>query len=144
MEDDDELALLVGTLVKSAQSLLKNQRGEFFPFAAFINVSGIAEMLGADLGVAPAEVIDFLRGALRAMAEQRKIKASGICVNVAARLPGHGDKVDAICCTIERLSQQPIDFYVPFHKGLLGRLVYGKPIVLPGKSLVFPPASDVA
>ena len=32
MEHDDELAMLVGTLVKTGQTLLKSQRGEFIPF----------------------------------------------------------------------------------------------------------------
>jgi hypothetical protein len=147
LEHDDELAMLIGVLVKAGQTLLKNQRGEFLPFAAFINSSGNAEMLGADLGVAQpksTEVIEFLRRALRVLAEQQKIKASGICVNVAARLPGYGDKVDAICCSIERVSQQPIDLYVPFRKGFLGQLKYDKALVLPGKSLVFPPTGGIA
>lgn len=139
MEGDDELAILVGTLVKSAQTLLKNQRGEFHPFAAFVNAAGQLEMLGADTGVAQpksTDVIEFLRGALRAMASEGRIKGSGICVNVGARLPGYADQVDAICCFVERVSQPPIDFYVPFRKGFLG-FKYDKPVALPGTSKVF-------
>lgn len=141
LEGDDELAMLVGTLVKTAQTLLKGQRGEFLPFAAFVNGDGKVEMLGADTGVAQPNstaVIDSLRGALRAMAQQG-IKGTGICVNVGARLPGYEDKVDAICCFIERPSQQPIDFYVPFRKGFFG-YKYDKPIALPGTPNVFPTA----
>jgi hypothetical protein len=85
-----------------------------------------------------ADVIEFLRGALQAKAQQAQIKGSGICVNVGARLPGYADKVDAICCFIERVGQQPIDFYVPFRKGLLG-YKYDKPVALPGTPKVFPP-----
>lgn len=139
MEGGDELAMLVGTLVKTAQTLLKNKRGEFFPFAAFVNATGQVEMLGADTGVAQpksTDVIEFLRGALTAMASEGRIKGSGICVNVGARLPGYADKVDAICCFIERASQPPIDFYVPFRKGLLG-FKYDKPVALPGTPKVF-------
>lgn len=80
MEGDDELAMLLGTLVKKAQALLKSQRGEFFPFAAFVNSAGKVEMLAADMGVAqpkPTEMIDFLRGALQAMAVQGESKAQG-------------------------------------------------------------------
>jgi hypothetical protein len=84
-------------------------------------------------------VIEFLRAALQAMASQGRIKGSGICVNVGARLPGYDGKVDAICCFIERVSRQPIDFYVPFRKGLLG-YKYDKPVALPGSAKVFPPA----
>jgi hypothetical protein len=140
LEGDDELAMLVGALVKTAQALLKNQRGEFSPFAAFVNSGGQVEMLGAEMGVAHPEstdVIDFLRGALRAMASQGRIKGSGICVNVGARLPGYNDKVDAICCFVERASQQPIDFYVPFRKSVFG-YKYDKPVALPGTAKVFP------
>ena len=146
MKGDDELAMLVGTLVKTAQTLLKNQRREFFPFAAFVNPAGQVEMLGTDTGIEQpksTDVIDFLRGALQAMASEGRIKGSGICVNVCARLPGYPDKVDAICCFIERASQAPIDFYVPFRKGFLG-FKYDKPIALPGTPKVFPPAGGVA
>lgn len=147
MEHDDELAMLVGILVKSAQTLLKNQRGQFFPFAAVINASGNPEMFGADPGPerqSSTEIIEFLRGAFRVLAEQSKIKACGICVNVGARLPGYGDKVDAICCFIERASQQPIDFYVPFHEGFLGRFKYDQPVALPGTSVVFAATGGIA
>lgn len=140
LEGDDELAMLVGTLVQRAQALLKSQRGEFFSFAAFVNTAGRVEMAAADLGVAQpksTEVIDFLRGALQAMASQGKIKGSGICVNVGARLPGYDDKLDAICCFIERAGHPPIDFYVPFRKALLG-YKYDKPIALPGTPRIFP------
>ena len=144
LEGDDELAMLVATLVKAAQTLLKNQRGEFLPFAAFVNAVGQVEMLGAHTGVAQpksTEVIEFLRGALGAMASEGRIKSSGICVNVGARLPGYAGQVDAICCFIERVSQPPIDFYVPFRKGILG-YNYDKPVALPGTSKVFLPGDS--
>jgi len=140
LEGDDELAMLVSTLVKTAQTHLKNQRGEFFPFAAFVNAGGMVEMLGADTGDAQpksTDMIELLRGALHSMASEGRIKGSGICVNVGARLPGYGDKVDSICCFIERASQPPIDFYVPFRKGFLG-YKYDKPVVLLGTTKVFP------
>lgn len=146
MEGDDELAMLVGTLVKTAQALLKSQRGEFFPFAAFVNSAGRVEMLAAGSGAPQprsTEVIEFLRGALQTIASQGKIKGSGICVNVGARLPGYADNVNAICCFIERTSQQPIDFYVPFRKGILG-YKYDKPIALPGTPKIFPAAGSAA
>ncbi len=147
LEHDDELAMLIGILAKTGQTLLKRQRGEFIPFAAFTSSDGKAEMLDADIGVEQpksTDVINFLRGALRAMAQQQKIKASGICVNVTARLPGFGDKVDAICCFIERASHPPMDFYIPFRKAFLGNLKYEKPIALPGSSVVFPLTGGVA
>jgi hypothetical protein len=144
MEANDELAMLVGTLVTTAKTLLKNQRGEFFPFAAIINADGKVEMVGADTGVdqpKSSDMIDFLRGALHSMAQQGRIKGSGICVNVGARLPGYDDKVDAICLFIARAAEPSIDLYVPFRKGLLG-YKYDKPVVLPGTMNIFPsPAS---
>lgn len=146
MEGNDELAMLVGTLVKNAQTLQKKQHGEFFPFAVFVNAVGQVEMLAADTGVAQpksTDMIDFLRGALQAMASQGRIKGSGVCANVRARLPGYDDNVDAICCFIERASQPAIDFYVPFRKGLLG-YKYDKPVALPGMPKVFPASGSGA
>ncbi len=140
MQGDDQLAMLIGILVMTAQALLKNQRGEFTPFAAFVNAAGGVEMLGADLGIAYQDStvkIDFFHGAFRAMVRELKITGSGICANVTARLPGYEGKVDAICCFIERAGQQPIDFYVPFRKGLFGIYKYDKPFALPGTSKVF-------
>jgi hypothetical protein len=139
--------MLVGLLVKAGQTLLQSQRGEFIPFAAFTNSDGNAEMLHGDIGIEQpksTDVIEFLRGALRAMAQQQKIKASGICANVTARLPGYGDKVDAICCFIERASLPPMDFYVPFRKGFLGKLRFEKPVALRGTSTVFPLTGGIA
>ena len=136
---DDELALLIGTLVKTARMLLAKQRGEFHPFAAFVNPDGKIEMLGADTGVAQprsSDMIAFLRTALESMVQQGRIRGMGICANVGARLPGHDDKVDAICCFIDRAGHQPIDFYVPFRKGFLG-YKYDKPVLLPGTLKVF-------
>jgi hypothetical protein len=140
LEGDDELAMLLGALVKTAQSLLKTQRGEFLPFAAFVNGSGQVEMLGAQMGVAKASSVDrinFLSGFLQAMASEGRIKGSGICANVGARLPGYEDKVDAICCAIERASQAPIDFYMPYRKRFLG-YKYDKVVALPGAPKIFP------
>jgi hypothetical protein len=142
VEHDDELAMLVGVLVKAGQTLLKNQKGEFSPFAAFTNPEGKVEMLSANIGVecsTSTEVLSLLRAFLHAMAQERKIKASGICVNVTARLPGYADEVNAICCFIERASHPPMDLYVPFLTGFLGKLKYQKPIALPGSPHVFPP-----
>jgi hypothetical protein len=142
MEGEDELAMLVGTLVRTAKALLKSQRGEFVPFAAFVNAAGGVEMLGADPRVGEQNAIssiDFLHGALRAMVRDGQITSSGICANVTARLPGYEGEVDAICCFIERAGQPPIDFYVPFRKGLFGR-----PVLLPGTSKVFTGSGDTA
>lgn len=91
-------------------------------------------MLGADTGVAEpksSDEIAFLRAALTSRAQQGRIKGMGICVNVGARLPGYEDKVDAICCFIDRAGQRPIDFYMPYHKKFLG-YKYDKAIILPG------------
>lgn len=140
LRDDDGLAALIDALVKTAQTLLANQCGAFLPFAAFLNPDGKVEMLGADLGGAQprsGEVIAFLRAAFESMAQQGRIKGMGICANVVARLPGHADKVDAICCFVDRLGQQPIDFYVPFRKEASG-YKYEEPVILPGTMKVFP------
>ena len=141
LKEDDELALLIGPLVRMAQGLLAKQRGEFFPFAAFINSDGKVEMLGAHTGEQPksSDMIAFLRSALESMAQQGQIRRMGICANVAARLPGHDEKVDAICCFIDRAGQRPIDLYVPFHKGFFG-YKYDKWVALPGTLKVFPTA----
>lgn len=140
MEADDELAMLVGTLVKTAQTLLKRQAGEFFPFGAFINADGKVEMIGSDTGAAQptsADVINLLRDAMQMMAREGRIRGSGICANVLARIQGYPDEIDAICCFIERSSKAPIDIYVPFRKGLFG-YQYDRPVAVPGTRWIFP------
>ncbi|HET6328715.1 MAG TPA: hypothetical protein VFG04_28785 [Planctomycetaceae bacterium] len=141
MEADDHFAALAGVLVHTGQELLKRQRGEFIPFGAFINAEGRPEMVNADLGVErpnSTELIEFLRGALRKMAEELAIQACGICVNVGARLPGYENKVDAICCFLEGKAQDPMNLFVPYRADFFGRRRFDKAIGLPGESLVFP------
>jgi hypothetical protein len=86
-----------------------------------------------------SELIAFLNEALRAQAARGMIRASGICYNVGARLPGYKDTVDAICCQLEHAAGSPVQKFVPYRKGLLGRLKYDKPVALPGHPSVFKP-----
>jgi hypothetical protein len=142
---DQDFTKLTSTLVPFAQEML-GKHSEFYPFAATMDKNGNVALVDGDTGSerpGSSELIAFLNGALRAQAARGMIRACGICFNVGARLPGYKDKVDAICCQLEHTVGSPIQIFVPYSKGFLGRLKYDKPVPLPGQPTVFgPPGSN--
>lgn len=138
---DADLAKLVGTLVPFAQRLLR-QHGDFFPFAATMDRAGNVAHVGGDMGTerpSSADLVAFLRDALRAEAERGEVRACGMCLNVAARLPGYAKQVDAICCQLEDDGGGAAQIFVPFRKRFFGRFKFDRAIALPGDSSVFAP-----
>jgi hypothetical protein len=142
---DEDSTQLTSTLVPFAQEMLA-KHGEFYPFAATMDKNGKIAQVAADIGSErpeSRELIAFLNEALRVQAARGMIRACGICYNVGARLPGYKDKVDAICCQLEHAAAPPVQIFVPYRKGFLGRLKYDKPVALPGQASVFvPPGSN--
>jgi hypothetical protein len=94
MENDDELASLVGSLVKTAQALLKKQGGVFLPFPAFINPDGAVEMLGADSDQAqPAsnDLLTILHSMLQSMSQRGRHEESASAPTSAFACPATMD-----------------------------------------------------
>jgi hypothetical protein len=141
----DEVSIqLTSTLVPFAQEMLA-KHGEFYPFAATIDKNGKVAQVAGEIGSArpeSSELIAFLNEALRVQAARGVIRACGICYNVGARLPGYKDKVDAICCHVEHAAAPPVQVFVPYRKGFLGRMKYDKPVALPGQASVFVPPGN--
>jgi hypothetical protein len=136
---DQDFTKLSSILVPFAQEML-GKHNEFYPFAATMDKAGNVAQVAGDIGserTNSSELVDFLKQALGAQAAQGMIRASGICYNVGARLPGYADNVDAICCQLEHAAASPVQFFVPYRKGLFGRMKYDKPVVLPGQPSVF-------
>ncbi len=129
-----DFAKLSRALVEVARPLLE-KHGEFNPFAMTMDAGGGIAMFAADIGVEmpkASELLAFLSAALRARADDGKIRAWGICSNVSARLPGYEGTVDAICCHLEHSSDRPVQIFVPFRKAQLDRWEYDRPVALRG------------
>jgi hypothetical protein len=138
---DQDFAKLSRHLVDFAQQLLEKQ-GEFNPFAMTMDAGGGLAVFAADVGKerpTGSDLATFLSAALRARAKQGDLRAWGVCLNVGAKLPGYGGKVDAICCQLEHASARPVQIFVPFHKNQVGRLEFDKPVVLPSHPPAFQP-----
>jgi hypothetical protein len=136
---EQDIAKLSGALVPFAQRMLR-EHGEFYPFAATMDVGGNVAMVGGDTGSErppSAEVVAFLQEALRLQARRGEIRACGICLNVGARLPGYAEKMDAICCQIEHAEGRAVQVFVPFRKRFLRGLTFDGPVVLPGEASIF-------
>ena len=131
--NDDDLVAVLAVFVPFAKDMLR-KHGEFLPFAATVGTDGKAGMWGADIGVEKplsTALIEFLTGGLRAHAGTGQIRAAGICFNVGARLPGYDGKVDAICCQVEHSGAVAKQIFVPYRKGLLGRMRFDDPSACP-------------
>ncbi len=134
-----DLDQLLNTLLPFAQEALK-KRGAFLPFGASMSADGsisLAAGYATDQGKNPAEIVALLVDGLRSHASAGEIKASGICFDVKVVPPGQRDKVDAIETSLEHVSGEAIEVFLPYRKTLFRTLKYGELFASPGIHRVF-------
>jgi hypothetical protein len=134
-----DLDALLPVLLDFAQLMLA-KAGEFLPFAACMDVDGTIKSVGGYTGdehPPSQEVIDLLVSAFQRDAAAQKIRATGICIDVRTIPPGETAKTDAICSRLEHADGEAVDVYLPYRKGLFGRIKYGSLFASPGERLVF-------
>jgi hypothetical protein len=116
------------------------KRGSFLPFGATMTTGGEIRLAAADLGDAPADataVIDLLVRGFQKDAAASAIRAAGTCVDVRVVPPGSSEKSDAICAQLEHATGHCADVFLPYKKGLLGRIKFGDLFAVAGSSRVF-------
>lgn len=136
----NDLDELLNVLLPHAQQLLK-KHGEFYPFAASMRHDGEIGLEAAYAGEehpASQEVLDLLIQGFRLGAREGRYRAVGICVDVCVKSPnGHG-QTDAVRVSLEHAAGNAVEVYLPYRKGLLGRITYGELFATERTPEVFP------
>ncbi len=120
------------------------RHGEFIPFGATMTSDGQVQDVGGyteDQHPESQDVIDLLTGSFRGAASAGKIRAAGICIDVRTIAPGQTEKTDAICARLEHQDGEAVEVFLPYRKGMLGRLKYGTIFATPGRPVIFPKPS---
>jgi hypothetical protein len=134
-----DLDALLPVLLDFAQLMLA-KAGEFLPFAASMSVDGTIKSVGGYSGdehPPSQELIDLLVSAFQRDAVTQSIRATGICIDVRTIPPGETAKTDAICSRLEHADGEAVDVYLPYRKGLSGRIKYGSLFASPGERRIF-------
>jgi hypothetical protein len=134
-----DLDALLNALLPFAQQMVQ-KRGSFIPFGASMPVSGEISVVMGDVGKQhpdSQEMIDFLTATFRDQAVTAQIKAIGVCLDVRAVPPGQTEKTDAILARLEHQDGEAVDVYLPYRKGLLGKVKYGEIFASKGTPQVF-------
>jgi hypothetical protein len=134
-----DLDALLNALLPFAQQMLK-KHGEFFPFGASMTQDGAITLAGSYDGKehpSPQEVIAWLVNTLKGQASAGQIKAAGICFDVRVVPPQQHEKVDAIQVSLEHISGEAIDVFLPYRKGFFDKITYGELFASSGTSRIF-------
>jgi hypothetical protein len=138
MAHPDLDALLNALLPFAKQQLSK--RGVFLPFGASMSTDGaISLAMGySEEQTATAQgLIALLEAGFANSASEGVVRAVGLCMDVRVVPPGETGKTDAICCSLEHASGETRNVFIPYRKGLFGRLTYGALFASPGARRAF-------
>lgn len=122
-----DLNELLNALLPFAQQMLA-EHGEFYPFGSTMTVEGEIVAQGASIGEEHPKsqpLIELLTEAYRQQALNGEIRAAGICYDVRTIPPGQTEKTDAVCLALEHQTGQSVSVFVPYKKGLFGKVKYG-------------------
>ena len=134
-----DLDALLNALLPFARQMLAKY-GEFHPFGASMNHKGEVSITAAHTDQehpASNELIELLEAGLRQAAEKGEIRAAGICLNVRVSPPGETKTVDAVHARLEHKSGQAANVFLPYRRGFLGSMKYGKLFAAKGTPLIF-------
>ena len=123
-----DLEQLINALIPFAQQMLSKQ-GDYYPFGSSIGLDGkIAYISTFDGNERPPypQVIENLTYIIKHKIKNGEIKAAGICYDIRTIPPGQTKKSDAIFIGLEHQSGEAMEFCLPYKKGVLGKITYGK------------------
>ncbi len=122
-----DLDTLLNALLPFAQEMLE-KRGEFYPFGVTLkqdSTVALSEGYGGHDHPISDNVISLLEEGFRNQASVGQIRAAGICTDVSIVPPGRSEKTDAIRAAIEHMTGESIEVFLPYRKGLFGKIKYG-------------------
>jgi hypothetical protein len=117
-----DIEALFDSLLQFTKELLSKQVG-FNPWAATMSSTGAIQWVGADNGEEFPEaqaLIDLLNETFQRQSTPGVLRAIGICYDARVVPPGQSDKSDAICCSLEHISGEALDIFVPYTKAADG------------------------
>jgi hypothetical protein len=134
-----DLDALLNALLPFAQQMLA-KHGEFYPFGATMASDGQVAMSAGYTGSerpASIELIEILKQGFRSTIATTELRAAGLCFDVRVTPPNAERPTDAIQASLQRASGEAVDVFLPYHKGLFGKLKYGALFAGPGTLYVF-------
>jgi hypothetical protein len=123
-----DLDKLMNALLPFAQQMLA-KRGGFYPFGSTMTTDGqIISQAAYDGDEQPPSerIIDLMTQAFRQEAAAGQLRAAGICYDVRTIPPGQTEKTDAICLGLEHQTGQCVSVFLPYKKGLFGKMQFGQ------------------
>lgn len=129
---------LLNAAIPFAEKML-SEHGEFFPYAEALGIDGKFVSIGAKDGrerPPSAEVIQLLRGGLKAGAKSGQYRATALVYDVRITLPSSNTKSDAIAVSLNHRDRYSVLVLFPYR--LEGRrVVLGNAIAQQEENYVF-------
>jgi hypothetical protein len=123
-----DLNQLLNAMVPFGQQMLE-EHGEFLPYGGVMTTSGEITAEAAYEGEEPSsqKLIEMMTRVFRQRAAAGEIRAAGMFYDCRIIPPGQTEQTNAICASLEHQSGQFVDVFLPYKKGLLGKVKCGQP-----------------
>jgi len=134
-----DIELLGNDILLIAQKLLEKQ-GEFLPFARVMDLKGeILYILPDSIEERPKskDLVNEYISILKEIAKKGGIIAAGIGMDVKISDVKTGKISDAVCGKVENNKDEAIELYLPYQKGILGKINYQGLTINIGKRVIF-------
>jgi hypothetical protein len=124
-----DLNTLLNVLLPFAELML-TEDGEFYPFGAKMSLDGEVVNVGAKIEGEehpPSQgLIELLTQNFQQQTNEGRLLAAGICYDARTTLPDENRSSNAVCCSLEHLSGEAVDVYVPYERDVDGKVRYGQ------------------
>jgi hypothetical protein len=138
-----DLEQIKGMLLRTAQKAL-SEMGSYYPFGITLSPDSKFKSEQGPEGkekMSSLELNNYIVELFHQQAASGQLRAAGICAiaNMNVVPPGQTEKTKAIYLELEHRSGQSEFLFVPFKKGLFGKVKYGEPYYFDGIPKVFRP-----
>ena len=138
-----ELEQIKGMLLRTAQKAL-SAMGSYYPFGITLSTQG---KFAAEQGpegkekMGSLELNQYITELFHQQAASGQLRAAGICAisTMSVIPPGQTEKTQAIYLDLEHQSGQSEFLFVPYKKGVFGKVKYGEPYYFEGIPKIFRP-----
>jgi lipid II:glycine glycyltransferase (peptidoglycan interpeptide bridge formation enzyme) len=138
MSPKEECEVLMNELMPIGINFLKKY-GEFYPYAAVMNMDGSIRLLEYYDGnefPESKDLINNLRETCQQFAGNKEIKASGIVWNTSL-ISSNAKEEDVILVSLEHKDEYSIKVALPYKKGFFKKVKLGNLLALEGEKTIF-------